>query len=254
MEEKKLRPLKAFIEEEVPRTEILEIESIVDKSQIEAARKFAQNGPVIESKLSSMKEDLQNLGFSKDTQVPEERNEIKFFKQRYEKEIQELQKEVEELREKAGDVEVLQMYQHRNLLLDALNDTKERLIVISPWLNLDAINFEFLNHLQNALNKNIDIFIIYGFGDKKNVEEKALRQLNLIKKNAKKGRLYLHRRKDIHSKVLICDDKYLVITSLNWLSFAGDPQRGSRIEDGIKTTNKEAVIKKTNEWLERIKN
>jgi hypothetical protein len=35
-----------------------------------------------------------------------------------------------------------------------------------------------------------------------------------------------------HAKVLICDDRFIVVTSFNWLSFKGDPKRTFRDERG----------------------
>ena len=37
---------------------------------------------------------------------------------------------------------------------------------------------------------------------------------------------------DTHAKVLLKDDDYFVLTSFNWLSFRGDPQRPFREELG----------------------
>ncbi len=38
-----------------------------------------------------------------------------------------------------------------------------------------------------------------------------------------------------HEKVLICDKKFVVVGSFNWLSFKGDKQRGLRLEKSVYT-------------------
>lgn len=53
-----------------------------------------------------------------------------------------------------------------------------------------------------------------------------------------------------HEKVLLVDGKYVVITSFNWLSFKGDPNRGFRQETGLYTIDKD-TINKTLDSLEK---
>ena len=40
---------------------------------------------------------------------------------------------------------------------------------------------------------------------------------------------------------MIKDNEYMVITSFNWLSFKGDPNKGFRQETGYYTESKEAI-------------
>ena len=101
------------------------------------------------------------------------------------------------------------------------------------------------------MKRGIDVYIGHGFGDPDRREEKTVEKLKRIARG-KKGRLKLYRIGDVHSKVLICDDHFMVISSFNWLSFAGDSKRGSRVEDGMLTRDKKAIVQKTLEWLERF--
>ena len=104
---------------------------------------------------------------------------------------------------------------------------------------------------DRLLGRGIDICIGYGFGESNYYEEQARKWLDKIAQG-KRGRLFLYRIGDVHSKVLICDEDFMIITSFNWFSFKGDPKRGSRVEDGILTRDKNAIATKTEEWLNRF--
>jgi phosphatidylserine/phosphatidylglycerophosphate/cardiolipin synthase-like enzyme len=149
------------------------------------------------------------------------------------------------------------MHEHRPRLIQAFSDAKKQLIIISPWLRDAAIDSELLTALDGALKRGVDVLIGYGLGDdwKNDRSIRALRRLGSTKKkgrNNKNGKLQLRTFKDVHSKVLICDDEYMIISSFNWLSFGGNLKRGSRVEDGIVVRDKDAIYKKKQEWLDRL--
>jgi phosphatidylserine/phosphatidylglycerophosphate/cardiolipin synthase-like enzyme len=104
------------------------------------------------------------------------------------------------------------------------------------------------------LQRGIELIIGYGFGESKEQEEKFVDRFKKFMTSPKKslGKFHIYRVGDVHSKVLICDSNFMIISSFNWLSFAGDPTRGSRVEDGMLTKDQMAIDQKTQEWLERF--
>ena len=55
-----------------------------------------------------------------------------------------------------------------------------------------------------------------------------------------------------HEKVLVSDDKFMVVTSFNWLSFRGDPNFGFRQETGIYTESKDCIREMKENLSERM--
>ena len=129
----------------------------------------------------------------------------------------------------------LEMYEHRPLLEQALKNTRERLMIISPWIRCNVVNFPFLQQLENLLEQGVRIFIGYGLGEKdEKCSPKDIDARKSLQKLADKypKSFILKRLGDTHAKVLISDTKFAVTTSFNWLSFKGQPEREFRDERG----------------------
>jgi len=102
----------------------------------------------------------------------------------------------------------LEMYEHRPLLEQALKDTQERLMIVSPWIRANAVNRWFLQQFENLLKRGVQIFIGYGLGEKdenrypKDIEaEKSLQKLA----NQYTKSFIFKRLGDTHAKILISD-------------------------------------------------
>ena len=52
---------------------------------------------------------------------------------------------------------------------------------------------------------------------------------------------------------MISDEKFVVITSFNWLSFKGDPNRGFRQETGVYSEDINLINERINNLNNRIK-
>ena len=78
------------------------------------------------------------------------------------------------------------------------------------------------------------IYVGYGLGepdrDERHWDEQA--RLALEKLADRHPSFVMRRLGDTHAKVLIKDDEFFVISSFNWLSFKGDPNRTFREEWG----------------------
>ena len=154
-----------------------------------------------------------------------------------EQEIQLLKKEL------SNHPKMLSTYDHRPLLFEAITKATKQLIIVSPWVRKDAADYEFRKCIESALRRNVKVIICYGIADQKDKDsEYAVKLLRDIQNKGNYGRnLYIVKLGNTHEKVLICDDKFMVTTSFNWLSFKGDPKRGFRQETGIYLENKECI-------------
>ena len=153
-----------------------------------------------------------------------------------------LEKKIDEMKnERKSADRVLSTYDHRPLLLDALNNAKNTVVIVSPWIKSGGLDDEILGCIERAVQRKTRVFIGYGISKKEDSDKRILRKLSNIQNKQYGNNLYLVRLGNTHEKVLIKDNEYMVITSFNWLSFKGDPNRGFRQERGIYTEYKDAI-------------
>lgn len=127
-------------------------------------------------------------------------------------------------------VRSVSVFEHADLLAQALATAKRRLLIISPWIRGAVVNTEFISKLEQRLRANVDVTIAHGIGDDDTgSDERALRKLKNLADRY--DNFEFARLSNTHAKILIFDDIW-VSTSFNWLSFRGDPDRTYRMEEG----------------------
>lgn len=132
-------------------------------------------------------------------------------------------------------VRPVEVYEHPGYLRDALKFAAERIMIISPWIRARVVDHSFMQMLNDALARGTEVFIGYGLagegqqreGERDKAAIRALEELS-----SKNARFHLSYFGDTHAKMLLCDRKFVIVTSFNWLSFAGAPELGFRDERG----------------------
>lgn len=125
--------------------------------------------------------------------------------------------------------------QHRKMLLKTLDEAKKTIVIFSGWLTDYSVNEEFRNKIKNCLDRGVDIIIAWGYkksgsvgSENKNKAEKSIKDLQeWTSLNKTKGVLEAFYFPN-HSKILICDTKYAVMGSFNWLSNSGGSENEER--------------------------
>ena len=142
---------------------------------------------------------------------------------------------------------------HRKMLLETLDKAKKTIVIFSGWLTDYSVNAEFRDKLKKCLERDVDIVIAWGYkksgsigSENKNKAEKSMRDLQewtSIKKT--RGILETFYFPN-HSKILICDDEYVVCGSYNWLSNARgyNAERSYVISDNKIVAEESKIIKK----------
>jgi phosphatidylserine/phosphatidylglycerophosphate/cardiolipin synthase-like enzyme len=177
--------------------------------------------------------------------------------------LQEASQRIEELENQLESalaslpIRFLEVYEHRPLLEQAFKDSKERLMIISPWIRASSVDKRFLQQFENLLKRGVQVFIGYGLGendDKKHScdiqAEKNLQKLA----NQYKTNFLLKRLGDTHAKILISDAKFAVTTSFNWLSFKGDRDRTFRDERGTLVSDTHKIDELFDSYRSRFDN
>jgi hypothetical protein len=128
-------------------------------------------------------------------------------------------------------VRSVSVFEHPQLLNEALETAQRRLLIISPWVRSAVVNTDFLAKLQRRLRAGVAVTIAHGIGDDDSGSDAdAIRRLGNLAIRFK-DLLTVTRVRNTHAKVLVFDDKW-ISTSFNWLSFRGDPERTYRMEEG----------------------
>jgi hypothetical protein len=145
----------------------------------------------------------------------------------------------------------IRMHEHPGLLRKALTASKDRLLIISPWITHHVIDNMFVASLEALLRNGVEVTIGYGLADEEGTKgnDKAKQKLP-ITAQAERELTNIQKRFDnfklvflgnTHRKLLVSDDKFAVITSFNWLSFRGDPYKKARDEFGYLVTEPDGI-------------
>ena len=136
------------------------------------------------------------------------------------------------------------VFEHADLLLDALQFAAQRLVIVSPWIRSTVVNKAFIRRVTRLLERGVKVTIAFGYEDGQGNDASAVADLCEL---AQKFELNFLRHKNTHAKILLVDD-CVVTTSFNWLSFRGDSSRTYRMEEGVHYKSKEFA----DEMLERL--
>ncbi len=113
---------------------------------------------------------------------------------------------------------------HYAFLLNSIKDATHSIYILSGWLSTSVIDYKFIKLLENALERGVDIYIGYGWQDFSGIHKdnpEALESLRSVYKNKLKynypGNIFVSKFPN-HQKMLVIDDRYVVVGSANWLS------------------------------------
>lgn len=149
------------------------------------------------------------------------------------------------------EVRAVSVFEHPDLLTEALESARSRILLIAPWVRDAVVTTEFLGRLEGRLKAGVKVSIAHGYGkDDSGSSERALARLANLQKRYK-DRFDLARLSDNHAKILIFDDVW-INTSFNWLSFRGDPERTYRMEEGTLVRIPERVEGAYERYLQMI--
>lgn len=145
-------------------------------------------------------------------------------------------------------VRSVSVFEHADLLAQALGTSKRRLLIVSPWVRGAVVTTDFVARLEQRLRAGVEVTIAHGYGDDDSGSDKfALKRLTNLA--GRYNNFQFTRLANTHAKILIFDDNW-VSTSFNWLSFRGDPERTYRMEEGTMVS----IPKRVDEEYERYMN
>jgi len=188
----------------------------------------------IERERDELRAEDRTLRDAAEQASPGELQELRARLAESERRQAELRKALENL-----SVRHVPVYEHPDYLRRALNDARRRVLIVSPWIRFEVVNDELISRMRKALDRGIELWIAYGItpeggyrpkakGDGDREAERKLRGLGKDFVDT----FHMTRLGDTHAKVLVCDSRFSIVTSFNWLSFRGDDKLDFRDERG----------------------
>lgn len=192
---------------------------------------------------SSETEDLVDQG----RQAVEEQRELRqAIETAHAAEIAELQRQLDESakRERALaakyegiSVRHVPVHDHPRYLRRALRESKERILIISPWIRAAVVDSSLLSLFEDAASRGVRVLVGYGIGERpdepspNDADKEAERKLQALARQYRT--MHVVKLGDTHAKVLISDSAWAIVTSFNWLSFKGSRNLKFRDERGM---------------------
>ena len=120
----------------------------------------------------------------------------------------------------SASFEIISGKDHLNERTLAIKTARKSLIITSGWVSQHVITNEFLGDLQTALDKGVQIGIVYGYRDNSGKHSSNKESMKLLDDFAikNKDKPFKILKKPNHSKILIVDKQYAICGSFNWLS------------------------------------
>jgi hypothetical protein len=147
---------------------------------------------------------------------------------------EEAKAELEAAQQQLESIEVreVETYEMRSILERAMKESRQRLLIVSPWIRAEVVDSDFLDGLSRLLRTGAEVHIGYGIDKempKYERDRKAIEELNKLARGHKN--MVIGQVGNTHAKVLVTDDT-IVTGSFNWLSFKADRKRTYRQELG----------------------
>ena len=144
--------------------------------------------------------------------------------------------------ENKAQIETLSIWETKAKFIEAIQNSKEKLLIESPWIKRAALNY--IPELETALKRKVNIMVLYGIEGNDEHDFKAIREMERLVQNYKNFKL-IHLPSHFestgnknmvgsHKKLVIKDNEYYIHGSFNFLSFNKN--------EGQKVANEETLL------------
>ena len=139
--------------------------------------------------------------------------------------------------------------QHEQVLEEALRQARQQVIVVTPFIRARLTDYSFRMQLMTALQRGVDITVIHGMPNRtEDFDDTPHENRRISDLIHHLGRCRSHLKfirvtgegssaAGEHSKILVCDQAWAIVTSFNWLSFQETNETGVRFEDAASVNN-----------------
>lgn len=150
-------------------------------------------------------------------------------------------------------IRYLSIYESPRIFKKALDESKERLMIMASRITLSVVSAELIILLEATLQKGVNLYIAYALGHKGiGQRDSDLRQAEERLKNLanKHPNFKLKRLDRVEEPLLLYDTQCVVLGKFNWLAYKGNPDRLFEAEQGLMITKREYIDEKFKEKLD----
>lgn len=149
-----------------------------------------------------------------------------------------------------SNMKILKNRDIREIFEEAIKKGEKEINIMSPWMNKWVlIDSGIKDLIQKALERKVTVKIVYGIkgngssnGDNDRNERSKYLAENMKESFRKYGEKFKIIEGNTHSKIVLCDDKFSLIGSYNFLSFEGRyDNKDTRDETVVYHENKEVI-------------
>ena len=144
---------------------------------------------------------------------------------------------------KDTEVQTLSVWETQEKFAEALSTVKSKILIESPWIKRATL--KYIKPIEKALQRNIDIVILYGIESNDEHHYGTIEKLRNLKIKFQKNFHFIHlpthfekignsKMTGTHRKLIIKDNDYYINGSFNFLSF--------NKEQGQKIANEESTL------------
>ena len=145
----------------------------------------------------------------------------------------------------------IEVDEHKKYFIYVLENAKNSIYIQSPWINWRTLQI-YKDHIQNAIKRGVKVTIKYGMKprnrfDKAGIDEASKKFFSSLDKQ-----LFRAIETNDHSKIVICDEDFMIMGSFNWLSFGGGNEKDARGETSSINMNKGEIKKQIEKFKSEI--
>jgi Phosphatidylserine/phosphatidylglycerophosphate/cardiolipin synthases and related enzymes len=145
------------------------------------------------------------------------------------------------------DGKTIEVDEHKRYFIYILENAKRSICIQSPWINWRTLQI-YKEYIENAVKRGVRVTVKYGMKprnrfDKIGIDKESQAFFDSLNKN----NFHLIKTDD-HSKIVICDDDFMIMGSFNWLSFGGGDEKDARGETSTINMNKAEIKKQTEKF------
>ena len=150
---------------------------------------------------------------------------------------------ITEIEKKITETQTLSVWETQEQFAEALKTVKSKILIESPWIKRATL--KYINSIENALQRSVDIIILYGIESNDEHHYGTIEKLRNLKSKYQKNFRLIHlpthfeeqgnyKMTGTHRKLIIKDNDYYIQGSFNFLSF--------NKEKGQKIANEESIL------------
>ena len=143
----------------------------------------------------------------------------------------------------------LEVMEHKKYFKHILNNAKKEIFIQSPWIRKDILDI-YKNDMQSAIGRGVKIKVKYGMKPRNKFGRVGIDNDSAEFFNSLDKKFFQLIKGNDHSKIIICDDDFMIIGSFNWLSFGGGKDDNEvRGETSTINTNKDEIKKQKERFV-----